>query len=96
MRPSQVANIIGVLVTRIGVITKMDISNDFTIEKTIDGFRQDCSLMVLIWDHKGHYVGQWQVNMIDNDPPELFLKGGVNVPALTPEEMEKAIEATRS
>ncbi|WP_234053644.1 MULTISPECIES: hypothetical protein [unclassified Xanthobacter] len=75
-----------------------------SIERTIyrlpDGaFRDDGSLLscIMYWDECGAYVGQEQMNVIDDAPPVFFFKATGNQAGeygLTREEMEGAREWT--
>lgn len=64
---------------------------------SVQGFRQDCEYMVLIWDHAGHYKGQWQDDV--EGEGQIFIRASVDGPSvepLTPEEMEVAVAEWRS
>lgn len=60
-------------------------------------YRKDCEWMVLEWDENGIYKGQWQDNMLDDDPSPIFIgpdpTGKCFVANLTKEEMDKAKSA---
>ncbi len=63
-----------------------------TIVYTGKFFLQDHEYMVCKYDYKGRYLGQYQDNMIDNDPPMFFFGKHEDCtnPDLTQEEMDNA------
>ena len=67
------------------------------VKKIESYFYEECSSMTLEWDAYGRYKGQWQPNMLSEDPMELFIgpdpEGRCLVPDLTQEEMAFATAA---
>jgi len=69
------------------------------IVKTPTGYEQDFGALShrMVWDEYGAYMGQWQMNCMDDHPdapPEIFLHAQGNEAGrlgLTQEEMEAAI-----
>lgn len=68
------------------------------IKKTTSGFEQDYGVLShrMVWDEYGAYLGQWQMNCLDDDPDspwEIFLTAQGNQAGefgLTQEEMDNA------
>lgn len=76
------------------------IDNEPTIIKTSTGFVQDYGPLShrMVWDQYGAYLGQYQMNLMDDHPdapPELFFRAQGNQAGefgLTQEEMDNAVQ----
>jgi hypothetical protein len=63
------------------------------IIKIPGGYSKECSFMTLEWDDTGKYRGQWQDDMLSDEPGRIFINAsphGAQVEDLTKEQMDAA------
>lgn len=67
---------------------------DAEIYVTNSGYEQDWGSHRLVWDNAGKYIGQWQPDMLSDEPGcgDIFLKEhpDCSVPNLTANQMSAA------
>ncbi len=73
-------------------------TENYPIRKTTQGFMQDCGQMELVWGKEGKYLGQYQDNMLDDEPggpDKLFInahpESDCQAANLTLEQMKNAV-----